>query len=254
MPKIKLSILIPVRNEGINIRIMLNILSAVINIPHEIVVIYDFAGDDTVPVVKDMQSATPAIKLVFNGTGEGVINAVRAGVKEAQGEYILIFAADEVGPVLAIDDMVLLLEEGCDLVSCTRYAFGGRRLGGSIIEGTLSRAANRIFSLLSGSMLTDATTGIKMFKRDVFNRIDLESKPIGWAFIFEFAIKAQSKGMKLGEVPIVSIDRLYGGKSSFSLGPWVKEYMRWFLWGIKHLPRWGRREGPRVRIPTATVD
>jgi len=43
---------------------------------------------------------------------------------------ILIFAADEVGPVLAIEDMIALIREGCDFVSCTRYAHGGRRLGG----------------------------------------------------------------------------------------------------------------------------
>ena len=39
--KVKLSILIPVLNEGINIKIMLKILKATIEIPHEVLVIYD---------------------------------------------------------------------------------------------------------------------------------------------------------------------------------------------------------------------
>ncbi|MDP2923748.1 MAG: glycosyltransferase [Candidatus Omnitrophota bacterium] len=252
MSQIKLSILIPVRNEGINIGIMLKILRAVLDFPHEILVIYDSPEDNTVPVVKNLRDSLANVKLVFNSLGKGVINAVRSGVKVSQGEYILIFAADEVGPVLAIEDMVSLLDEGCDLVSCTRYAYGGRRLGGSALGGFLSQLANKLFSIVACCALSDATTGIKMFKRNVFEQIVLESRPIGWAFIFELAIKSQQAGMKLGEVPIISIDRLYGGESSFRLGPWVKEYMRWFIWGMKHMPR-SKKEKAQVRIPKTTA-
>lgn len=253
MSKLKLSILIPVRNEAMNIKIMLKILQAVIDVPHEILVIYDSAEDNTIAAVQDIQMTYANARLIHNNYGQGVINAVNKGIEASNGEYILIFAADEVGPVLAIDDMISLLDEGCDLVSCTRYAYGGRRLGGSLIGGVLSRFANKLFCTFSSSMLTDATTGIKMFKKQVFDQIALESRPIGWAFIFELAIKAQGKEMKLGEVPIISVDRLYGGKSTFSLGPWVAEYLRWFIWGLRHLPKSKRRNKPQVRIPQTTA-
>jgi len=253
MSKLKLSILIPVRNEEMNIKIMLKVLHAIMEVPHEILVICDSPEDNTIPAVQNMQKNYLNIKLIYNNYGKGVINAVKAGIEASEGAYILIFTADEIGPVLAIDDMISLLDEGCDLVSCTRYAYGGRRLGGSLIGGILSRLANKLFYILSGSMLTDATTGIKMFKKKVLDQIALESRPIGWAFIFELAIKAQAKGMKLGEVPIISIDRLYGGKSSFSLGPWVREYLRWFIWGLKRLSRSRKREKPLIRIPKTTA-
>jgi glycosyltransferase involved in cell wall biosynthesis len=231
MAKTQLSILIPVRNEGINIKIMLKFLRAVVDVPCEILVIHDSPDDETVPVVKSMQDEHPHVKLVHNDLG----NALRAGVSASEGEIILIFAADEVGPVIAINDMLSLINEECDLVSCTRYAYGGRRLGGSLIGGVLSRIANKMFCALSGSVLTDATTGIKMFRKKIFDCITLEAEPVGWAVVFELAIKAQIEGMKLGEVPIISIDRLYGGESTFSLGPWVKEYFKWFLWGVRNL-------------------
>ena len=253
MPKLKLSILIPARNEEMNIKIMLKVLHAIMEVPHEILVICDSPEDTTIPVVRNIQKDYTNIKLIYNNYGQGVINAVNAGIKASEGEYILIFAADEIGPVLAIDDMISLLDEGCDLVSCTRYAYGGRRLGGSLIGGILSRLANKLFYVLSGSMLTDATTGIKMFKKKVLDQIILESRPIGWAFIFELAIKVQSKKMKLGEVPIISIDRLYGGKSTFSLGPWIREYLRWFIWGLRHIPKFRKTEKPQIRIPKTTA-
>jgi hypothetical protein len=66
------------------------------------------------------------------------------------------------------------------------------------------------------------------------------------------SIKAQMLGLKLGEVPIISIDRLYGGTSTFRLGPWVKEYLRWFWWGIRNLRKAQRHQNApaHVRVPT----
>ena len=224
---LKLSILLPVRDEGINLRIMLKILQAVLEIPHEVLVVCDSPEDGSIPVVRELEKDYPSrLRLIINEMGRGVVNAIRAGVAESDGEYVLIFAADEVGPVLAISDMLALADSGCEFVSCTRYAHGGRRLGGSLIGGLLSRTANKLFHRLSGCALTDATTGIKLFRRDTFDDLNLQANPVGWAVAFEMSIKAQMLGLKLGEVPIVSIDRLYGGTSTFRLGPWVREYLR----------------------------
>jgi dolichol-phosphate mannosyltransferase len=231
----QISILLPVRNEGLNLRIMLKILRAVLDIPHEVLVICDSPDDTSIPVVQSMQSEYHNLRLVHNQLGRGVTNAIRAGVANAFGAYVLIFAADEVGPVLAIEDMLALMTEGCDFVSCTRYAYGGRRLGGSVIGQILSRIANWLFHGISGCVLTDATTGIKLIRRSAFDRLHLEARPVGWAVAFEMSMKAQLAGLKLGEVPIISVDRLYGGESSFRPGPWAIEYLRWFWWGTVRL-------------------
>ena len=74
----------------------------------------------------------------------------------------------------------------------------------------------------------------KTFKKKVWESIQLESKPIGWAFAFEFSIKTYLKGYKITEFPLKSVDRLFGGSSTFKLGPWVKEYLKWFIWGLKN--------------------
>ena len=170
----------------------------------------------------------------------------------ARRQYVLLFAADEAGPVLAIEDMLKLMEQGCEFVSCSRYAHGGRQLGGSLIGGILSRLANCLFRLATGTRFTDCTTGIKMFRRSVFERLDLQARPVGWAVAFEMAMKAQYIGLQLGEVPIISIDRLYGGKSTFRLGAWCVEYSRWFFWGVRHLHRW-RTASPHVKVALPSV-
>jgi dolichol-phosphate mannosyltransferase len=244
----RLSILLPVRNEGLNLKIMLKILKATVDVEHEVLVVCDTPDDDSISVVEAIRPEYPNVRIVHNTSGRGVINAIREGVRAAKADVILIFAADEVGPVLAIDDMLALIDQGCDFVSCTRYAHGGRRLGGSLVGGCLSRAANKILHGLAASSLTDSTTGIKMFRREIFDKLFLESRPVGWAVAFEMSIKAQMLQLRLGEVPIVSIDRLYGGASTFRVGAWTMEYLRWFVWGAWHLR--GISQLPvAVRIP-----
>src|SRR5712691_5157450 len=175
---ILLSILLPVRNEGLNLRIMVKLLKTIVEVPHELLIVYDSPEDDSIAVIRDMQRYWVNLRLVHNQRGRGVVNAIQAGVEAAMGDYVLLFAADEVGPLLAIEDMLALMQEGCDIVSCSRYAHGGRRLGGSVIGGLLSRFANRLFHRLAGCVLSDATTGIKLFRRSLFSALHLEAKPV----------------------------------------------------------------------------
>lgn len=244
-PRVRVSILLPVRNEGPNLKVMLKLLPAALDVPHEVLVVYDRPDDDSLPVVEALRPRYPNLRAIHNDIGPGIPNALRAGVANARGEYVLIFAADEVGPILAIEDMLDLMAQGCEFVSCTRYAHGGRRLGGSAIGGFLSRLANRMFNGIVGSAFTDSTTGIKMFRREVFDRLRLTSRPVGWVVVFEMAIKAELLGLQIGEVPIISIDRLYGGTSTFKLGPWFVEYLRLFLWGAREMRR---RDRPRREL------
>lgn len=252
--KTKLSILMPVLNEGINLKMMLRILKATIEVPHEVLIVYDSLDDDSIPVVKAMRKDYPHLRGIHNELGRGVANAIKAGVDSAVGEYILVIAADDIGPVIAVDDMLSLMDQGCDLVSATRYAYGGRIMGGFFISRFLSIIANKLFYVVSGAALTDSTVGIKMFKCSIFDKIRLEAKPVGWAVAFELAIKAQLADLKLGEVPITSINRFYGGESSFKLGPWVIEYSKWFLWGLWHLYRTGKgRYNVSFKRPTKII-
>src|SRR5256884_7636492 len=96
-----LSILLPVRNEGINLRIMLKILRAVVDLPHEVLVVYDSTGDDSIAVVDDVHKIYPELRGIQNTLGNGVANAIRSGVASSEGDVILIFAADELVPVWA---------------------------------------------------------------------------------------------------------------------------------------------------------
>ena len=245
---ILLTVLLPVRNETMNLRVMLRILGSVLACRHEILVVFDSETDASAAVVEEMRALFPQVRSVLNQTGVGVAGAIRCGVDAALGERILIFAADEVGPVLAIEDMLVLMDDGSEFVSVTRYAHGGRRLGGSIIGHILSRAANWLLYTGFGAALSDSTTGIKMFRRTDFDALIKNSNSVGWTIAFDMAINAQRNGLKLGEVPTISIDRLFGGKSSFKLVAWIIAYFDLFMIAVRTLPG-SKAATVRVRIP-----
>jgi dolichol-phosphate mannosyltransferase len=248
---IKLSILVCLRNKGSNVKVMLKVLHAMIEVSHEILFIHDNPDDACVELVNILKSRDPNTRLIRNQLGLGFVDALKSGVEASRGEYILIFAGDEAGPVLAIEDMINLMDQNCDLVSCTRYAHGGRRLGGSRIGHILSWSANKLFFYFFGSALTDCTTGIKMFRKSLFNEFDFKSNSVGWSIAFELSIKVQLLGLKVGEVPIVSINRLFGGAPNFQLRPWCIEYLRWIVWGLRNfrLLRKNKNKTALVRLP-----
>jgi glycosyltransferase involved in cell wall biosynthesis len=242
-----LTVLLPVRNETMNLRVMLRILKSVLTYSHEILVVFDTETDASAAIVEEMRPSYPQVRQIINDK-VGVAGAIRCGVEAARGERILIFAADEVGPVLAIEDMMALMDDGTRFVSVTRYAHGGRRLGGSFIGHVLSRTANWLLHSGFGAALSDSTTGIKMFRRADFDVLTKNSNSVGWTLAFEMAINAQRNGFSLGEVPTISIDRLFGGKSSFRLVAWVIAYFDLFMIAVRTLPRSTDTE-VRVRIP-----
>ena len=231
-----LSIIIPVYNEKDSLSLMVKILNSSLEFKHEIIIVYDDPNDNTVPEAIKLKEKFDNIILVHNKIGRGVKFALQAGVNNSNYENILITAVDEIFPILSIDKMLnMMVNENYDFVSGTRYRNGGKRLGGSLIGHILSRLANQSFCLITNFPLSDLTTGIKMFKKNFYKNVEISTNPVGWVFAFELSIKAYKMNLKIGEVPLISVDRLFGGVSTFRLGKWVKEYLKCYFWGIKVL-------------------
>ncbi len=231
-----LSIVIPVYNERESLSLMVKILNSTLDFDNEIIIVYDNEEDNSIPIAKKLSTQFSNISLVHNTLGQGVKYALKAGVDKSKYDNILITAVDEIFPILSIDRMLnMIVKEDYDFVSGTRYKKGGKRLGGSLIGHMLSLLANRSFSMITNFPLSDLTTGIKMFKKDFFKNVEIQSNPVGWVFAFELTIKAFIMNLKIGEVPLISVDRLFGGESTFKLGKWVKEYLKCYFWGLKKI-------------------
>ena len=229
----ELSIIMPIHNEKDSLPIMIRLLNSFIKFNFEIILVYDDENDNTIEVAKELESEFKNLKIIHNTIGKGVKYAIDVGIQNSRYDIIIIFAVDEMFPIIAIEKMLEMINrENLDFISGTRYSKGGIRLGGSFVGSLFSRLANKAFQIITKIPFTDCTTGIKMMKKTVWNSIKLDSRPVGWAYSFELAIKVYLKNYKIGEYPLKSVDRLFGGSSTFKLRPWLKEYLKWFLWGI----------------------
>ena len=231
-----LTIILPIHNEKESLPIMIRLLNSTLKIEHEIIAVYEDDMDNAKSIGQELMREIEEFKIIKNKYERGVRFSIQTGIDFAKYDTIFITAVDEIFPIISIEAMYQeIIIKNYDFVSGTRYSKGGARLGGSIIGSFLSRLSNFTFNKLTKSQLTDFTTGIKMMKKQVWNSIDFNSKPIGWAFAFELSIKVIIANHKVCEIPFKSVDRLFGGKSTFKVGAWTLEYLKWFFYGILKL-------------------
>ena len=231
-----LTIILPIHNEKESLPIMIRLLNSTLKIDHEIIAVYEDDKDNAKTIGQELMKEIKEFKIIKNKYEKGVRFSIQTGVDFAKYDTIFITAVDEIFPIISIETMYQqIFIRNFDFVSGTRYSKGGARLGGSIIGSFLSRLCNFIFNKLTKSHLTDFTTGIKMMKKQVWNSIEFNSKPVGWAFAFELSIKTIIANYKVCEIPFKSVDRLFGGKSTFKVGAWTLEYLKWFFYGILKL-------------------
>ena len=231
-----LTIILPIHNEKESLPIMIRLLNSTLKIEHEIIAVYEDDMDNAKSIGQELMREIEEFKIIKNKYERGVRFSIQTGIDFAKYDTIFITAVDEIFPIISIEAMYQeIIIKNYDFVSGTRYSKGGARLGGSIIGSFLSRLSNFTFNKLTKSKLTDFTTGIKMMKKQVWNSIEFNSKPIGWAFAFELSIKVIIANHKVSEIPFKSVDRLFGGKSTFKVGAWTLEYLKWFFYGILKL-------------------
>jgi glycosyltransferase involved in cell wall biosynthesis len=221
----ELSVVLPVFNEGENIVRVLGALEREVRTPHEVIVVYDFEEDTTIPPVRAL--AMPSVRLLRNEIGRGVLNAMRSGISAARAPLVLISMADGSDDPAVIDSMVQKARAGADVVAASRYMRGGRQEGGPFLKTLLSRAAGQSLHLLAGLPIHDATSNFRLYKRSLLERIPIESTA-GFELALELTVKAHLVGARIAEVPTIWRDRT-AGTSKFQLRAWLPGYLRWYL-------------------------
>jgi dolichol-phosphate mannosyltransferase len=224
-----LSIIIPAHFEEKNILLELSEINKKVKTPHEIIVVYDLDNDPTVTAVKNYIKNNGSNNIVLKknniGSKRGVINAFKTGLKTARSEIIIVSMADLSDDIGKIDQMKLLIDKGYDVVCASRYMRGGRQIGGPVLKGLISRLTGHSLYLL-GLPTHDPTNAFKMFRKSIFNQIQIESSG-GFEYNLEVIVKAYKKGYKIGEIPAVWRDRT-SGKSKFKILKWLPKYIKWY--------------------------
>ena len=178
-----------------------------------ILVVDDSSPDGTADAVRAIAADDPRVRLRERPARSGLASAYLAGFDLALEEgYDLIVEMD---CDLSHDPAELgrLLEAAtkAGLVIGSRYVPGGSVTNWSKLRLGLSRAGNLYARLMLGLPIHDATSGYRVYRREVLRR--LLAKPVasdGYGFQVELALRAWRCGIDIAEVPITFREREHG--------------------------------------------
>jgi glycosyltransferase involved in cell wall biosynthesis len=223
-----LTIVIPVYNEGANFPALWAEMTQHLDFPFTALVAYDFDGDDTLPVVRQIMSQGEArLQLVKNTYGRGVVGAIRSGFDAAPPGPVLVVMADLSDDMGQVGRMVELYNAGNDVVVGSRYMKGGKLIGGPWFKQLLSRLSGVTLCWFRGIPTHDATNAFKIYDRNMLSSIRIESKG-GFELSLEITVKAFLAGYTIAETPSTWRDRT-AGTSRFKLWKWLPHYLKWYF-------------------------
>jgi glycosyltransferase involved in cell wall biosynthesis len=227
-----ISLVVPVYNEADNIQPFLRDVEREVHEAHEVLLVYDFPEDATLPAVAAMDPPCRAVRLVHNRLGRGVLNALKAGFQASRGDVVVVMMADRSDDPRAVPALARLVRGGADVAAGSRYVRGGRQEGGPLLKRTLSRLAGVSLHHLAGLPVHDATNNFRAYSRRVIEEIPIEGQA-SFAVALELTLKAHWRGWRLAEVPTTWRDRT-AGASRFRLWAWLPHYLRWYLRALAH--------------------
>jgi glycosyltransferase involved in cell wall biosynthesis len=245
------SLVVPVYQEADNIQLFLRDVEAHICEVHEVLIVYDFPEDNTLPAIAAMQPPCANVRLIHNSLGKGVLNALKAGFHASRGDVVVVMMADRSDEPRDVAAMAQLIRSGADVVAGSRYMRGGRQEGGPLLKRTLSRLAGVSLHYLAGLPCRDATNNFRAYSRRVIEQLPVEGAA-SFALALELTLKAHWRGWRIAEVPTVWRDRT-AGQSRFRLFAWLPHYLRWY-WKALRLAWWERPATKRSRCDPADCD
>jgi dolichyl-phosphate beta-glucosyltransferase len=203
-----LSVILPAYNEAARIRPYLTAIVAYLGrrgISYEIVVVDDGSSDTTAEVVQHTHMTAPAVRLLRLAQNMGKGCAVRAGIEDARGEFLLVADADGATPIGEIERLETAMDKGADLAIGSRFlASRDRRY---IVKARWHRSVlgnlfNGIVRCLGIREITDTQCGFKLFRRAVAQELFSISRINGYGFDLEILYLAQRRGYRISEVPV----------------------------------------------------
>jgi len=214
---LKAVVVIPTYNERDNIeRLAVEILSQGEGI--HILIVDDNSPDGTGELADRMAAGNGRIHLLHRSGKLGLGSAYREGFRIALdmgADYIVEMDAD-----FSHDPAMLPLffdrMRDYDLVIGSRYLNGVSVVNWPLRRLMLSYFASVYTRIITGLKISDCTSGFKCFSRKALEAIDLgKIRSDGYSFQIEMNYRCVEKGFRVGEVPIIFIDR-HAGSSKMS--------------------------------------
>jgi glycosyltransferase involved in cell wall biosynthesis len=202
----RISVVLPAYNEEENIESQVTSVNEVLTElgfdDYEILVVDDGSRDRTRAVCEAMGERVPKLRLLVHEVNQGYAKALRTGFTSAAMPLVFYTDADNQFDVHELKNLLAAIDD-YDIVCGFRiYRFD------PFSRLVLSWGYNLIVRILFRIRVRDVDCAFKLFRREVFDRVHIESKKF---FVdTEILAKASRCGMKMTEVGVRHFPRTAG--------------------------------------------
>jgi dolichyl-phosphate beta-glucosyltransferase len=235
---IQLSIVIPAYNEQARLpRTALETIRwcTTRNLDFELIITDDGSRDGTLALGRLFEEVDARIRtLACPHMGKGA--AVRMGMLNSKGRFVLFMDADGATPLNEIPKLLAAIEEGHDVAIGSRVMQhpGEVKVKTSLKRRLIGRVFAFLVNLFAIEGIADTQCGFKMFRREVVAAIFSRQRIVGFAFDVEILYIARRLSLSIAEIPVNWIAQP-GSKVNL-----VTDSMK-MLWDISHI-RWLHRD------------
>jgi len=181
---------------------------------YEIVAVNDGSVDNTLEILKRLESQNEKIRIVSYSKNIGRGMALRKGFRQSRGEIIVSIDADLSYDPRYILDLydTLMTEQEIDLVLASPYMPGGGVQNVPAFRLWVSKLGNKILQLAMPNRIYTSTGIFRAYRKGVLDSIELESD--GKEIHLEILSKAMALAYRVKEVPVILNGR-EKGRSKF---------------------------------------
>ncbi len=171
----------------------------------EIIFVDDGSNDKTFSMLGQFRRTnTLPVVIISYKSNKGKGHAVKRGVLEANGDFVLLFDADLSTEFSELKKFMKYVRNGENVI------IGTRKNGHSTVikhQGKIREFLGRGFTVFTQKALsmkvTDFTCGFKLFSKKAYKKIFKASQINGWGYDAEIIFLANKFGYKIREVAVV---------------------------------------------------
>lgn len=173
---------------------------------YEVVIVDDGSTDRTPQIADRLAAEHPHVRVIHHPHNLGYGTALKTGFTGARKDLILYTDGDNQFDIRDVHKLLPLMREGVDMVVGYRVDRRDRPL-----RKFVSRVYNFIIRLVFGLRVRDIDCAFKLFRRSVFDRIEIKSER--FLIDTEILVKAKRAGLTIVETGVTHLPRT-AGKSS----------------------------------------
>jgi len=218
----KVSFVVPCHNEEMNIPPLVNGLKQYFDrYIKEIVIVDDNSTDRTADVVTELSVSDERVRLVKRNPPNGVGRALRDGLKNATGDFVMLMDCDFQHSIPEIRDLFDQVARGADGALGSRFSRESVLINYAFTKIMANRCFHLLANFILGLRFRDVTNNFKLFRRNVLPSLTIEAPD--FAANAETGLKPMLAGFNIVEVPMSwvnrSIDMGFSTFRVFKTGP-----------------------------------